>query len=294
MTRAGRASGEQREEARAVERNGACGSFDGTVRVIVSHTNQLSETEAVMNGYQERVIQSFRRVQGWFVANPEYVAANPKLGMQVDALNGIVSRLSDHAVVQNTQHAQSLLISKDELEKRHELVAHYMAPIVKVARALRGTVPGIGVLSLPKGNASKSEVITAANAMAEKAETYKDVLLESGLPADFIEQLKQAAAALKGSLDDRGLARAGWVAATKGVRSELALGRRVVTILDAVVTHLVRSDPVKLAEWEQLKRVTVKGVAGHSSAAVVESGSTPIATSSADVAAGSAAVVKAA
>lgn len=247
-----------------------------------------------MNGYQERVIQSFRRVQGWFVANPEYVAANPKLGMQVDALNGIVSRLSDHAVVQNTQHAQSLLISKDELEKRHELVAHYMAPIVKVARALRGTVPGIGVLSLPKGNASKSEVITAANAMAEKAETYKDVLLESGLPADFIEQLKQAAAALKGSLDDRGLARAGWVAATKGVRSELALGRRVVTILDAVVTHLVRSDPVKLAEWEQLKRVTVKGVAGHSSAAVVESGSTPIATSSADVAAGSAAVVKAA
>ena len=247
-----------------------------------------------MNGYQERVIQSFRRVQGWFVANPEYVAANPKLGVQLDALNGIVNRISDHAIVQNTQHAQSLLISKDELEKRHALVAHHMAPIVKVARALRGTVPGIGVLSLPKGNASKSEVIMAANAMAEKAMNHKDVLLESGLPADFIEQLQQAAATLKTSLDDRGLARAGWVAATKGVRGELALGRRVVTILDAVVTHLIRSDPVKLAEWEQLKRVTVKGVAGRSPVAPVDAGSTSIATSSADVAAGLAAVVKAA
>jgi len=233
-----------------------------------------------MNAYQERVVQSFRRIGGWFAANPQYVAGNPSLGKQVEALNGIVSRLSDHAAAQDIQRAQSLLISKDEIEKRREVLSHRMAPIAKVARALKGTVPGIGVLSLPKGNVPTSELITAATAMGDKAEVYKDVLAESGLPADFLEQLQQAAAALKASLDGRGLARASRVAATEGVASELALGRRVVAILDAVVTGLIRSEPAKLAEWEQLKRVTVKGVVVRNSSTRVDTSSTQVATSS--------------
>jgi hypothetical protein len=254
-----------------------------------------------MNSHQDRVTQSFRRVQGWFAVHPEYVTANPKLGAQIDALNGIVSRLSDHVVAQETQHAQSLLVSKDEIEKRREVLSNQMAPIAKVARALRGTVPGIGVLTRPKGNVPTPEVIGAATAMAEKAGMYKDVLIESGLPADFIEQLQEAAAALKGSIDGRGLARASRVAATQGVRAEVALGLRVVAIIDVVVTRLIRSEPAKLAEWEQLKRVTVKGVsvrdsagAGETSSTSVETPSTRVATSSSNVGGASTPVVKAA
>src|SRR5690242_25596 len=145
-----------------------------------------------MNAYQERVVQSFRRIEGWFAANPEYVAGNPSLGKQVTALNGIVSRLLDHATAQDTQRAQSLLISKDEIEKRREVLSHQMAPIAKVARALRGTVPGIGVLSMPKWNVRIADLIAAATAMGEKAAVYKDVLVESGLAAGFVEQLQQA------------------------------------------------------------------------------------------------------
>jgi hypothetical protein len=247
-----------------------------------------------MNAYQERVLQSFRRVEGWFAANPEYVAGNAALGHQLETLTGIVRRLSDHVTAQDTQRAQSLLISKDEVEQRREVLTYQMAPIAKVARALRGTVPGIGVLSLPRGNVQTAEVITAATAMAQKGEIYKDVLVESGLPADFVAQLMAAAAALKASLDGRGLARASRVAATRGVGSELALGRRVVAILDAVVTRQIRSQPAKVAEWEQLKRVTVKGTAVRAQVELVETGSTPSETSRNDVAASLGTVVKAA
>ncbi|MFL5613993.1 MAG: hypothetical protein ACJ796_10070 [Gemmatimonadaceae bacterium] len=227
-----------------------------------------------MNAQQERVVESFRRIGGWFTANPQYVAGNPQLGTQVETFNGVISRLTDHVTAQETQHAQSLLISKDEIELRREVVVHQMRPIAKVARALRGTVPGIGVLSAPKGNVRTPEIIASAAAMAEKAEVYKDVLLESGLPTGFIEQLKKAGAALKSSVDSRGLARASRAAATQGVESELGVGRRIVAILDAVVTGLIRSDPVKLAEWEQLKRVTVKGAAVRGALALVHTGST--------------------
>jgi hypothetical protein len=215
-------------------------------------------------------------VQGWFAANPQYTASTPALATQLDALNGIVQRLSDHATTQDTQRTQTLLVSKDEVEKRREVVSHQMKPIAKVARALRGTVPGISVLSLPKGNVPTPQVINAATAMVQKAGIYKDVLVESGLPADFLEQLEKATAALKTSLDARGLARAGQVAATRGVANELSVGRRVVDIIDVTMTRLLRPQPAKLAEWEQLKRVTVKGIAVRGSIGLVESSSTAV------------------
>ena len=236
-----------------------------------------------MNAYEERVGQSLRRVEGWFAANPELVAANPSLGKQVEVLSGVVVRLTDHATAQDTQFAQSKLISKDETEKRLEVLRHKMAPIAQVGRALIGTVPGIGVLTLPKANTSAAKIVTAAEVMAEKAGIYKDVLVENGLPADFIEQLKQAAATLKASIDGRGLARASMVAATRGVKSEVALGRRVVAILDAVVTGLIRSNPAKLAEWQQLKRVTVKTGAVRRPLGLVDTNSNAVQTTSTPV-----------
>ena len=247
-----------------------------------------------MDAYQERVLQSFRREGAWFRANPQYVADNPQLGAQVEALDGIVIRMSDHAAAQDTQRAQSLLISKDEIEKRTEVLSHQMAPIAKVGRALQGTVPGIGVLSLPKGNVSTPELITAATAMAQKAEIYKDVLVESGLPADFIDQLTAATAALKGSIDGRGLARASRVAATRGVAAEMAQGRRIVAIIDAVVTRVLRSDPVKLAEWNQLKRIVVRGVVPQTTIGLVDTPSKPVETAPTDVVPAGGNVVKAA
>jgi hypothetical protein len=247
-----------------------------------------------MDAYQERVVESFRRVQGWFAVNPQYVAANPALGTQIETFNGIVERLSGHATAQDTQFAQSLLISKDEIAKRREVLSHQMAPIAQVARALAGTVPGIGVLTMPKGNVSTPGIIASAIAMAQKAEIYRKVLVESGLPADVIEQLQEAAAALKASLDGRGLARASRVAATRGVGSELALGRRVVAIIDAVVTRQIRSEPAKLGEWEQLKRVMLKGGAVHSAVAPVVTSATPTQTSLPSVVARQETVVKAA
>jgi hypothetical protein len=145
-----------------------------------------------MNTYQERVLQSFRRVQGWFAANPQYVAkdgpaSTPALAAQLDALNGVVQRVSDHAAQQQTQLAQSLLVSKDEYDRRRDLLGVHMASIAKVARALRGTVPGIGVLTMPRGNIESAALIGAATVMARKAEIYKEVLIENALPADFIE-----------------------------------------------------------------------------------------------------------
>ena len=217
-----------------------------------------------MDSHQERVFQSFRRVQGWFEANPSYRVTAPSevamaLTTQLDALHGIIARLTEHVAQQETQAAQALLISKDEREMRREVLSHHMATIAKTARALRGGVPGIGVLAMPKGNIQTAALITAADVMARKAEVYRSVLVENGLPIDFGQQLIDAAARLKGSLDARGLARGARRAAARGIETELSLGRRVVSILDATLARVLRREPVKWAEWRHVQRVTQRG-----------------------------------
>jgi hypothetical protein len=195
-----------------------------------------------VNAQQERVFQSFRRVQGWFSVNsPAVRAGDPgsarALATQLDALNGVVDRLTGHVAQQETQLAQSMLVSRDEREQRKELLSHHMATIVKVARALRGTVPGIGVIAMPRGNLPTAALITAGTVMACKAEIYRGVLVESGLPADFIGQLEEATATLKRSMDARGLARGARSAASRGVETELGFGRRIVSIIDATLAR---------------------------------------------------------
>ena len=237
-----------------------------------------------MNTHQERVLQSFRRVQGWCAANPQYVTTGgapnvPAVAAQLDALNGVVLRATAHGAEQNTKSAEAMLIARDEREQRRDLLSHHMATIAQVARALRGTIPGIGVIALPKNTEMTAKLIAAATTMARQAEIYTSVFVEHGLPVDFIKQLEDATAALRGSLDARGEARATRVGATRGIESELALGRRVVDIMDASFTRIFRSQPAKLAEWRQLRRVTRKGVVVHSTALGVETSPSRVQTS---------------
>ena len=228
-----------------------------------------------MDAHQERVFQSFRRVQGWFEANPSYLSAEPQevaraLSVQLDALNGIVARLTEYIAQQETNAAQTLLIAQDEREQRREVLSHHMATIAKTARALRGIAPGIGVLQMPKGNIQTAALITAADVMARKAEIYQSVLVENGLPTDFRQQLTESAARLKSSLDARGLARGARKAAVQGIETELGLGRRIVDIMDAALKRVLRREPVKWAEWRHVQRVTQRGSMPRAGAEVVE------------------------
>lgn len=216
-----------------------------------------------MNAQQQRVLESFRRIQGWCQANQQYVTSEDvegrtPLATQVRALNEVVDRVMDFVATQDTQLSQSMLVSKDEREQRREVLAHHMTPIAKVAKALRGQVPGIGVLTMPRGNVQTAALITAATVMARKAEVYAPVLVEQGLPTDFLAQLTTAAAKLKESLDARGLARGARASASRGLEAELALGRRLVTIMDVTLTRLLRREPAKIAEWRHVKRVMVR------------------------------------
>jgi len=80
-----------------------------------------------------------------------------------------------------------------------------------------------------------------------------------GLPLDFLEQPDASTAALRASVGARGLARSRQVRASANLSSDLALGTKIIAVIDAALPHLLKSDPATLVSWRQAKRPTVKG-----------------------------------
>src|SRR5256885_784702 len=82
----------------------------------------------------------------------------------------------------------------------------------------------------------------AAGSLYEVAASYKDVFVEHGLPADFLERLAAASAALKASVDARGVAKSRRAGASDGLKSNLKLGQEIVTFIDGALAHALVSD----------------------------------------------------
>jgi hypothetical protein len=177
-----------------------------------------------MKSHQTRGLQAFRRIEAWFAEHPQVIAASgtssAALSNQVDALKQIVASMTARATEQASQTGQATLAAKDE---------------------------------------SSDTLFHAAEAIRTTAAVYKDVFVEHGLPADFLDQLDAATTALEASVDARGVARAKVSGASSGLVSDLSLGRQIVTMIDASLSHALKADSPMLASWRQAKRATVKG-----------------------------------
>jgi hypothetical protein len=212
---------------------------------------------------QGRALQAFRRVQAWFAEHPQVIASagssKDALSKQLDALAQVVNSMTAGAAEQSSQKGQATLASKDEQTLRKDVRSLHLKAIVTLAEGLRGKVPGMAVFKMPPPKLKSENLVLAAQAMRTTAGVYNEVFVEHGLPADFLDQLDAATAALKQSVDARGIARSRITGASTTLTSERSLGRQIVMVIDASLAHVLKSDSAMLASWRQVKRVTLKG-----------------------------------
>jgi len=205
---------------------------------------------------------------------PSDDAAIPPLVGQYNALGGVVDRLGAHDADLKTQASQSTLIANGEKELRSDVLAE-LRSLSAVARALRATIPGIGVLKMVDSQSESEPLVRAATSFSAQAVIYQSILVEHGQPHDCIKRLDDATQRLRQSIDARGEARSRRAGAAQGIREELALGRRIVMILDASMTRMLRTQPVALAEWRHVKRVTLRGATSRTVVADITPSVTP-------------------
>ncbi len=217
-----------------------------------------------MKVQQGRALQAFRRVQAWFVEHPDVLAnsgsSKDALAKQLDALTQVVDAMTAGATEQTTQKSQATLAAKDETMLRADVRSLHLKSIVNLATATPWQSSGDGgVQDAVHRDADPRTSVHAAQAVRTTAGVYKDVFVEHGLPADFLDQLDAATTALKESVDARGIARSRVIGASTTLVSERSLGRQIVMMIDASLAHVLKSDSAMLASWRQAKRVTLKG-----------------------------------
>lgn len=170
-------------------------------------------------------------------------------------LDECIAELSGHASTQNGQSraAKSAIAQRVALEKA--LVRDHMAPLSRIARLELGTVPALVSFGLPQGRMTPARLAAFAKGMAEAAESHAEVFINAGLPHDFIQKLRDAADAMLAALNAKKQSRGKVRSATSALSTKLSRARKVVNVLDAMVTSSLTGNPDLLAGWKLVKRV---------------------------------------
>ena len=94
-----------------------------------------------------------------------------------------------------------------------------------------------------------------ARPIAKAATPYSSVFVDAGLPADFLASLTGAADVMLGTVNDRAQHRSLSKGATHAIVVRLSTARKIVRVLDTMVSVALENDPKLLEAWNGVKRL---------------------------------------
>lgn len=205
---------------------------------------------------QKQTFESFVRIRTFLDAHP---AAGPltyrsALAMFDDALR----KFRAHATARSASGALRRAAEREQRELSVQLRDRHMRPLVTIARAQVGTGSATSLSSafrLPNVKTPITRLLQAADGMLDVARQFEPMLIEQGLPEDFLAQFAGARDALQETTARRATIASELVAARTGLAVELRRARLAVARLDAVVRVAFEGDEKVLAAWSAMKRV---------------------------------------
>lgn len=212
--------------------------------------------------YQKRTLQALRRGQGWLVVHPAVVAPGTPAARQAAVLDEVITLFTSAAAEQEAQERAVDGAARDIDQARVELVVHHMRHLAVVAESVIPDAVRMTVALRRPTRMDNEGLLAEAAAMAAAASepAYRTALIDSGLPSGFVEQLLEAAAAFKRAIDSRGAAIGLRLKAKEAVQDAVRRGIGILNTLTVLVARHYRGDSATLAEWKQVRRVTIVGV----------------------------------
>jgi hypothetical protein len=214
-----------------------------------------------MKSYQKRAYQASLRVKDWLGENPTVAAEVAPFAAE---LSTVITAWGD-AGANQLNHTRSVSGAAAETLQLRDILITDMRIISRIA----GTViPDVAkateALVTPPDAIDTEGLFTAAVAMANAAEQHLDVLLKGGLSANALPRLREVTAQYRAAASGRGMALALRSGATEAIATHMSRARTLVDTIAPMVKRALRGQPTLLAEWKQLKRVTLKTRPGSS------------------------------
>ena len=221
-----------------------------------------------MRTREGRTLQSLRAVRAFLDTHAIDMPGVANAGAR-RRLDEIITTLVDHVATQEGSDLAAQGATKKTHALRRVLLRYHMAAIARVAKADLRLSPGLEPLRMPKGNPSVERLASAAYGMAKAAAAFSDIFIAAGLPDDFIQQLTDAADALLACVGERAQCRGARGGATEGIRTRLSEGRKIVAVLDVLVTAALAENSALLANWNIVKRVQRSAAASTTAPSII-------------------------
>jgi hypothetical protein len=217
-----------------------------------------------------QVLAALRQAQNFLDANQASLGginatgARKTLDETIDKIAGLAETQDSHRILVTGQRASEIRLSA-ELRRR------FLRPIVEIARAKLPEQAELTNVTLPNaGNSTK--MVSRARGLGDAVEPFKQTFIDAGLPADFVEQLRTASAAVVAAILAKGEHRSNRMGATDGLGKEVAAARKAVRMLDSLVKAQLATKEPLLTTWRGAITV-IKG--GPPSASKLTAPTTP-------------------
>lgn len=199
-------------------------------------------------------VQLFRRARDFLVRAKPTISYG-EITPHTTALGDIIDRITALTVEQETHtrlaRAGTAAINQQMRLLRWEL----MRPIELAARQIVITGVSLGPSFRVAPRIRQPEALmTAALALANRAEEYAPAFVAAGFPTDFVERMRAGATALREAVDDRAHHLARRAATTAALTAEVTRGRQVLSLVDDMVGPSAERDAVLAVEWKEVLR----------------------------------------
>ena len=154
-----------------------------------------------MKHRQSHVLETLRQTQVFL--DTHGATLGPAIASSRRTLDDVVSQLTTHATAQEGGKISSRGETARQRVLRRALRNDGMKPIAEVARQKLRDVPEFHAFRMPPTNATATQLVAHAQAMADAASVHEQLFKEVGLPDDFLTGLRSLANEVTRSIADR-------------------------------------------------------------------------------------------
>lgn len=182
------------------------------------------------------------------------------------ALAEVTTRLGTLAESQDTHRTRGSGQLSTERHLAHVLRRHHMKAIVRAAKVQVPELAELEALQMPGLRSNNTQLTSKARSMADAVTPYRDKLAPGGgLKPDFVARLRAAAAALDVAIAGKGGHFAGRKGTTAAIERGVQNARRVLNLVDTVVTAEIEHVEPLATEWKSILRTTRRALASPAS-----------------------------
>jgi|KBSMisStaDraftv2_1062788.scaffolds.fasta_scaffold204589_2 hypothetical protein len=204
-----------------------------------------------MRTIERRQYEMLARVCGF---GEQHADLFPTSSLAADALGSIVTSVEQMAefAVSKTVAAET---GKEQKANARQALIEQLEAISRTARGIAMDTEGLAnTFLIPRGRADQA-LVTTGHVFARDAEPYKATFLAHGMPATFIEDLRDRVVRFEQAIRAREKGKNGHRAAIAAIGAALSSGNAAAQKLDVILANLLRDDPGAMAVWTRDRQV---------------------------------------